>query len=164
MEDPFQVVKEEAQHSLNVVIELHKRWKELQKSVSGTDSEEYSWTLSELMSGLRSIEWDLQDLEETIGIVIGNRQKFGLSDEEINSRREFVDTTRASVSAIRREVTAAEEKEEKEKKRGVTSTMTSAKKAGTEREALLQNDSAKAESETKITVRWRGACQPWARS
>ena len=38
---------------------------------------------AELLSGLRSIEWDLQDLEDTVSIVEGNRQKFQLEEEDV---------------------------------------------------------------------------------
>mmetsp|Transcript_8190 Transcript_8190/g.27806 ORF Transcript_8190/g.27806 Transcript_8190/m.27806 type:complete len:260 (+) Transcript_8190:175-954(+) len=149
MEDPFQVVKDEVQHSLNVVNELHKRWKEIYKSAAGADNEEYSWIESELLSGLRSIEWDLQDLEETIGIVMGNRQKFGLSDEEIASRQEFVETTRANVTSIRGEVNAAQEKQAG---KPAPAGKKAAKKAGTERESLLSTDSSGPSELTSVKV------------
>ena len=44
------------------------------------------WTTSELLSGLRSIEWDLQDLEDTVSIVKGNRLKFQLDDADVQAR------------------------------------------------------------------------------
>ena len=44
------------------------------------------WTTSELLSGLRSIEWDLQDLEDTVSIVKGNRVKFQLDDADVQAR------------------------------------------------------------------------------
>jgi syntaxin 6 len=31
--------------------------------------EEYDWTTNELRNSLRSIDWDLEDLEETINIL-----------------------------------------------------------------------------------------------
>mmetsp|Transcript_15229 Transcript_15229/g.39586 ORF Transcript_15229/g.39586 Transcript_15229/m.39586 type:complete len:266 (+) Transcript_15229:123-920(+) len=151
MEDPFQVVKDEVQHSLSVVNELHKRWKEIYKSAAGTDTEEYEWTKSELLSGLRSIEWDLQDLEETIGIVQGNREKFGLSDDEIESRKQFVDGTRSSIATIRAEVNGAEAGETSSKST-TSASKRAVKKLGTERESLLAGDSAAAEAGTsKLT-------------
>jgi hypothetical protein len=38
---------------------------------------------AELLSGLRSIEWDLQDLEDTVSIVVGNLAKFGLEESDV---------------------------------------------------------------------------------
>ena len=39
-----------------------------------------------MLSGLRSIEWDLQDLEDTVSIVKGNRVKFQLADTDVQAR------------------------------------------------------------------------------
>ena len=85
MQDPFFAVKEEVDHAVTVVVDLHKKWRELPGSSQKAD--EYEWTSSELLSGLRSIEWDLQDLEDTVSIVEGNRQKFQLdeADVQVNS-------------------------------------------------------------------------------
>jgi hypothetical protein len=81
MQDPFFAVKEEVEHSVTVVTQLHTKWEELRASKHGGD--EFEWTTSELLSGLRSIEWDLQDLEDTVSIVKGNRVKFQLDDADV---------------------------------------------------------------------------------
>ena len=48
---------------------LHQRWGELQRAPGGGASrEEAEWTTNELRNSLRSIEWDLEDLDETIDI------------------------------------------------------------------------------------------------
>ena len=83
-QDPFLAVKEEVEHSVTVVTQLHAKWEELSASKRGGD--EFEWTTSELLSGLRSIEWDLQDLEDTVSIVKGNRQKFQLDDADVQVR------------------------------------------------------------------------------
>ena len=84
MQDPFHAVKEEVEHSVTVVIDLHKRWQELK--AANKKGDEFEWTSSELLSGLRSIEWDLQDLEDTVSIVEGNRQKFQLEESDVQER------------------------------------------------------------------------------
>ena len=42
MQDPFHAVKEEVEHSVTVVIDLHKRWHEL--SASSKKGDEWEWT------------------------------------------------------------------------------------------------------------------------
>ena len=81
LQDPFLAVKEEVEHSVGVVVELHKKWSDL--ATASTRGDEFEWTSSELLSGLRSIDWDLQDLEDTVSILEGNRQKFQLDDAEM---------------------------------------------------------------------------------
>ena len=48
---------------------LHQRWTELCDDPVGYSKEELEWTTNELRNSLRSIEWDLEDLEETINIL-----------------------------------------------------------------------------------------------
>jgi len=106
MQDPFFAVKEEVEHSVTVVTQLHAKWEELNESKRGGD--EFEWTTSELLSGLRSIEWDLQDLEDTVSIVKGNRQKFQLEDADVQAREDFIEQTREQITAMRDEVQGAQ--------------------------------------------------------
>lgn len=69
IEDPFFVVKEEVQKAIQTSQNLHDRWSELVSNPKSVSKEELEWTTSELRNSLRSIEWDLEDLEETVGIV-----------------------------------------------------------------------------------------------
>lgn len=102
MQDPFFAVKEEVEHSVTVVDQLYSKWRELQNS--SLKSDEFEWTSSELLSGLRSIEWDLQDLEDTVSIVESSRQKFQLDDADVQARKDFINTTRQKINSMRDEV------------------------------------------------------------
>ncbi|BFZ20442.1 hypothetical protein BsWGS_23481 [Bradybaena similaris] len=69
VEDPFFVVKDEVQKALVVVRNLFSRWRELQENGGVSSREEFEYTTNELRNSLRSIEWDLEDLEETVDIL-----------------------------------------------------------------------------------------------
>ena len=99
MQDPYVAVREEVENSVRVVVELHTKWLSLDSK-----SDNFDWTSSELLSGLRAIEWDLQDLEDTVSIVEGNRIKFQLDEGDMHARKEFIETTRGQIVTIRNEV------------------------------------------------------------
>ncbi|KAM5172461.1 syntaxin-10 [Mantella aurantiaca] len=101
VEDPFSVVRGEVQKSLNTSRGLYQRWCELLQDSNVTSAEEFDWTTNELRNSLRSIEWDLEDLEETISIVEANPKKFKISEVELIERRNFVETTRSSLKEMR---------------------------------------------------------------
>ncbi|KAM8972510.1 syntaxin-10 [Pelodytes ibericus] len=101
LEDPFSVVRSEVQKALNTSRGLYQRWCELLQEGQVTSAEEFDWTTNELRNSLRSIEWDLEDLEETISIVESNPRKFKISGPELSERRSFVDQTRNSVKEMR---------------------------------------------------------------
>ncbi|XP_063302033.1 syntaxin-10 isoform X1 [Pelobates fuscus] len=101
LEDPFSVVRSEVQKALNTSRGLYQRWCELLQESHVTSVEEFDWTTNELRNSLRSIEWDLEDLEETISILEGTPRKFKISGTELSERRSFVDQTRSSVKEMR---------------------------------------------------------------
>ncbi|KAF7459972.1 syntaxin-6 isoform X1 [Marmota monax] len=97
MEDPFFVVKGEVQKAVNTAQGLFQRWTELLQDPSAATREEIDWTTNELRNNLRSIEWDLEDLDETISIVEANPRKFNLDATELSIRKAFITSTRQVV-------------------------------------------------------------------
>lgn len=63
--------RSEVQKAVNTARGLYQRWCELLQEDAAVGREELDWTTNELRNGLRSIEWDLEDLEETIDILGG---------------------------------------------------------------------------------------------
>ncbi|KAG9350824.1 hypothetical protein JZ751_024713 [Albula glossodonta] len=105
MEDPFFVVKGEVQKAVNTAQGLHQRWSELLQDPSSASKEEVDWTTNELRNSLRSIEWDLEDLDETINIltviVESNPRKFNLDAVELTKRKAFITSTRQIVKDMK---------------------------------------------------------------
>lgn len=101
LEDPFFVVKQEVQKAVGTAKGLYQRWKELLEDGSAGSKEEYDWTTKELRNSLRSIDWDLEDLEETVGIVEKNPRKFKISGAEVQERKNFISNTRSTVKKMK---------------------------------------------------------------
>lgn len=58
--------------ALNQARGLYLRWIELQEVTTPIAKDEFEWTNTELKNAVRSIEWDLEDLEDTINILLNN--------------------------------------------------------------------------------------------
>ncbi|XP_062891831.1 syntaxin-6-like [Mobula hypostoma] len=101
VEDPFFVVKGEVQKAVASASSLYHRWCELLQDTYSVSKEEYDWTTNELRNSLRSIEWDLEDLDETIGIVESNPRKFKIETGELLERKAFVVQTRQTVKQMK---------------------------------------------------------------
>jgi len=101
LEDPFFVVKDEVFKALNKTRGLYQRWIELQEDSLCITKDEIDWTNTELKNSLRSIEWDLEDLEDTIDIVEKNPSKFKLDNKELTVRKNFIDSTREEVKLMK---------------------------------------------------------------
>ncbi|XP_067846914.1 syntaxin-6 [Heptranchias perlo] len=101
MADPFFVVKGEVQKAVNTAQGLYQRWAELLEDPSSASKEECDWTTNELRNSLRSIEWDLEDLDETISIVETNPRKFNLDPAELSKRKAFITSTKQIVKEMK---------------------------------------------------------------
>lgn len=100
MEDPFFVVRDEVEKSLAHLQELYSALKKLQSS--GTQKDQLKWTADEIKTSVKTIEWDIQDLEETIRIAERNPQKFKLDASELQRRRAFVERSKQTIQEILR--------------------------------------------------------------
>ncbi|XP_064457723.1 syntaxin-6-like isoform X2 [Ornithodoros turicata] len=104
LEDPFPAVKDEIVKAIAKNKQLFERWNQYQDPSALPCKEELDWTTNELRNGLRSVEWDLEDLEETVAIVEKNPRKFRIDDKEIKSRKAFIEQSKDEVKTIKEAV------------------------------------------------------------
>lgn len=115
LEDPFFLVKEDVVKAIIRTQGLYQRWSDLTGDLSSlVTKEELEWISNELRSSLRSIEWDLEDLEETIAIVEKNPKKFKIENGEIHNRKSFVDQTRGNINSIKEKMSFTKPQREKD--------------------------------------------------
>uniref|UniRef100_A0A803K4Q8 Syntaxin 6 n=1 Tax=Xenopus tropicalis TaxID=8364 RepID=A0A803K4Q8_XENTR len=96
----------EVQKAVNTAQGLFQRWTDLLQDPSISTREELDWTTNELRNNLRSIEWDLEDLDETISIVESNPRKFSLDPAELRQRKAFISETRQCVKDMKDRMTS----------------------------------------------------------
>lgn len=92
---------------------LFERWSQYQDPSSLPSKEDIDWTTSELRKGLRSIEWDLEDLEETVAIVEKNPKKFKIDEKEIKSRKAFIEQSKNEVKCMKEAILESKAKNKK---------------------------------------------------
>jgi hypothetical protein len=87
---------------------LFERWKNCGGGVAGGGGaefprhpEEREWASTELRNALRSIEWDLEDLEDTVNIVEKNPTKFRIDAAELSVRKKFILQTKEEVRVMK---------------------------------------------------------------
>ncbi|XP_058793268.1 syntaxin-6 [Phymastichus coffea] len=118
-DDPYFVIKEEVNTALAKARNLFQRWVQLNQNVASgvvnmpqytltgsvlptmNSLEELQWTTNELKNALRSLEWDLEDLDDCINILFKNPNKFKVDSRDISMRRGFLTVTSAEVKVMR---------------------------------------------------------------
>lgn len=107
--DPFIVVKEEVEQSVGAANTLYTKWTAMYESAQ-CDMAEFEHVTNELRTNLKSIEWDLEDLDETITIVEQSPDRFKITMDEIRRRKQFILDTRARVTSLRQETSEKKSK------------------------------------------------------
>ena len=64
-------------------------------------AEEQEWAATELRNSLRSIEWDLEDLDDTVQIVEKNPAKFRIDANDLAARKHFIAQTKEEVEGMK---------------------------------------------------------------
>eukprot|EP00093_Oithona_nana_P002459 02459.XXX_44982_43468_1 [CDS] Oithona nana genome sequencing. len=101
MEDPFFVVKDEVLKALLKTRDLYERWRLGDEGVEMRSAEEQEWAATELRNSLRSIEWDLEDLDDTVQIVEKNPAKFRIDTNDLAARKAFIKQTKDEVEQMK---------------------------------------------------------------
>lgn len=95
--DPFNIVKEELKKTVNKTKSLIESFNVLSNGKGSSniyDDPTRVKLLADIRTNLKSINWDIQDLDETIKIASKNPAKFNLSNNDIETRRQFITHTR----------------------------------------------------------------------
>lgn len=69
-------------------------------------AEEQEWAATELRNSLRSIEWDLEDLDDTVQIVEKNPAKFRIDANDLIARKNFIKQTKDEVEVMKQRSSA----------------------------------------------------------
>ncbi|VDL62695.1 unnamed protein product [Hymenolepis diminuta] len=95
--DPFYVVRDEIVKSLSQARVEYEAWKHevVTKSTNIKPME------TALRESVRNIDWDLEDLQETVLIVEKNPSKFCISSEELRSRQQFLQEVKNIVKNVK---------------------------------------------------------------
>ena len=86
----------EVETSLANAERIYERWKQMYERRSSND-EEFQHTTEQLRTTIKSIEWDLEDLAETVNIAAKEPEKFNLTESELALRRAFIDQSKHSL-------------------------------------------------------------------
>lgn len=95
--DPFYVVRDEIIKSLSQAKVEYESWNH-EVTTKSTNIKPVETALRE---SIRNIDWDLEDLQETVLIVEKNPSKFCISSEELRSRQQFLREVKTIVKNVK---------------------------------------------------------------
>jgi hypothetical protein len=108
MEDPFMFVQKEVEEDLQGIVVLFENWK-LQRQEKVVSEVEFKCATQELRTRINEIEYDVQDLRETIDVVQKDRVRYKISKKEIARREQFIADATRMTSSLKDELQKSQE-------------------------------------------------------
>jgi syntaxin 6 len=103
-QDPFYIVKEEIQESIDKLQSSFHQWER-----THSDSQEQFHLSKELLAGCESIEWQVDELDKAISVASRDPSWYGIDDAELEKRRRWTKTARVQVGNMKKAVVAGKE-------------------------------------------------------
>ncbi|KAL5761810.1 hypothetical protein ACOSP7_018074 [Xanthoceras sorbifolium] len=103
-QDPFYIVKEEIQESIDKLQSTFHQWERIP-----SDTGEQVHLTKELLAGCESIEWQVDELDKAIGVASRDPSWYGIDQVELEKRRRWTSTARAQVGNMKKAVLAGKE-------------------------------------------------------
>ncbi|KAL5759554.1 hypothetical protein ACOSQ2_018392 [Xanthoceras sorbifolium] len=103
-QDPFYIVKEEIQESIDKLQSTFHQWERIP-----SDTGEQVHLTKELLAGCESIEWQVDELDKAIGVASRDPSWYGIDQVELEKRRRWTSTARIQVGNMKKAVLAGKE-------------------------------------------------------
>ncbi|KAL6853372.1 hypothetical protein ACP4OV_019401 [Aristida adscensionis] len=98
-QDPFYIVREEIQDTIDKLQSNFHRWEQ-----TASNTGEYVHLTKEILTSCESIEWQVDELEKTISVASRDPAYYGLDEIELSRRRKWTGSARNQVGTVRRAV------------------------------------------------------------
>ncbi|KAJ0973709.1 hypothetical protein J5N97_015674 [Dioscorea zingiberensis] len=104
-QDPFYIVKEEIQESIDKLQATFHRWEE-----TPSNTGEWVHLSKELITSCESIKWQVDEVDKTISVAARDPTWYGLDEVELRKRSSWTKTAHNQVNTIRTTVEAGRKK------------------------------------------------------
>ncbi|XVE51403.1 hypothetical protein DITRI_Ditri02bG0037600 [Diplodiscus trichospermus] len=103
-QDPFYIVKEEIQESIDKLQSSFHQWERIPP-----DTGEQVHLTKELLANCGSIEWQVDELDKAISVAARDPSWYGIDEVELEKRRRWTSTARTQVGNVKKTVVAGKE-------------------------------------------------------
>ncbi|XP_077216508.1 syntaxin-61-like [Tasmannia lanceolata] len=103
-QDPFYIVKEEIQESIDKLQTTFHQWEQ-----TPLNTGEQVHLTKEVTAACESIEWQVDELDKTIGVAARDPSWYGIDQVELEKRRRWTSTARHQVGTMRKAVETVKE-------------------------------------------------------
>lgn len=98
-QDPFYIVKEEIQDSIDKLQSTFHQWERIP-----ANSQEQQQLTKELLVSCESIEWQVDELDKTIAVAARDPAFYGINEPELDKRRRWTSSARVQVGNVKKTI------------------------------------------------------------
>ncbi|RAL38054.1 hypothetical protein DM860_000748 [Cuscuta australis] len=102
-QDPFYIVKEDIQQSIDKLLSTFHQWERIPGS-----SVEYQRLIKELLAACESVSWQVDELDKTITVASKDPAWYGINETELEKRRRWTSTAHNQVGNVKKAVLAGQ--------------------------------------------------------
>ncbi|KAJ6738227.1 SYNTAXIN [Salix koriyanagi] len=103
-QDPFYIVKEEIQESIDKLQSSFHQWER-----GASDAGEQVRLTKELLAACESIVWKVDELDKAISVAARDPSWYGIDEAELEKRRRWTSTARTQAVSVKKAVVAGKE-------------------------------------------------------
>ncbi|GER33967.1 syntaxin 61 family protein [Striga asiatica] len=103
-QDPFYIVKEEIQDSIDKLLSTFHQWERMP-----SNSGEQLKLTKELVAACESIEWQVDELDKAISVASWDPALYGIDEVELDKRRRWTSNARDQVKNVKKSVVNGQE-------------------------------------------------------
>lgn len=103
-QDPFYIVKEEVQDSIDKLLSTFHKWERIP-----SDSAEQQRLTKELLASCESIEWQVDELDKAISVASRDPSMYGIDGVELDKRTRWTSNARVQVKNVKKSVVSGKE-------------------------------------------------------
>ncbi|XP_008805691.2 syntaxin-61-like isoform X2 [Phoenix dactylifera] len=96
-QDPFYIVKDEIQESIDKLHDSFRQWEE-----TPYNSGEHLHLTKQLLANCESIKWQVDELDKAIAVAASDPAWYGLDEVELDKRRRWTNIARIQVGTVRK--------------------------------------------------------------
>lgn len=103
-QDPFYIVKEEIQDSIDKLLSTFHQWERMP-----LESLDHPHLTKELLAGCESVEWQVDELDKTIAVAARDPALYGIDEVELDKRRRWTSNAHTQLRNVKKSVLSGSE-------------------------------------------------------
>eukprot|EP01132_Coremiostelium_polycephalum_P005609 gene5609-6981_t len=103
-QDPYYIAQQTIESSVRALSSSFDKWKSLVHTTNTHVDREFKWASRDLRRGIKNLDVDISDIEDSISVVEKFPNRFPLGPNELEKRKQFVNQVKQTLEFVKQEM------------------------------------------------------------